>query len=124
MDFIGFCDWHQFHSLLLVRCMKGKSQCDSKVLLCQLMNFRHQTTGGDCNTSLGKIQSMLIGEHTDESQQIVIVIQRFAGSHYHKVTDPCIPVFFASNRRRLFKAPKVPDVPLNAVDLSKHLRRG
>ena len=65
--------------------MKGKRQSDLQLFLCQLINLRHQSAGRNRHIPLADMKSVLISKQRNEPEQIVIIIERFPGSHDHHI---------------------------------------
>ena len=76
-----------------------------KIFLCQIIHTGNNAAGGHRNISLADVQPVFIRQHTDKFQKIVIIIQRFPGSHNHYIGNP------------------LPGKLLYPVNLSKHFRR-
>ena len=83
--------------------MKAERQCDPVVFIGQLPDLRHQTAGRDRDVPPRDMESVFVRDHTDETGELIVVIERFTGAHDDDVVDP------GTGR------------PLDLVDLSEHL---
>ena len=95
---------HQFRTLFLCHCMKRQCQGNRQILIRQLTDPRHDTTGGDCQIPLADVQSVFIRQKPDKTKQVIVIIQRLSGSHDHHIGDALAAVL------------------LDPVNLIQHLR--
>ena len=65
--------------------MEGKCKRDLESLICQTQHIRNNAAGGHRHIPLADIQSVFICQHADKPDKIIIVIQRFPGSHDNNV---------------------------------------
>ena len=65
--------------------MEGKSQRNLQIFLRQLPDSRHNAAGGDSDISLADVKSAFACEQPDKTDKIIIIVQRFAGTHYNHI---------------------------------------
>ena len=70
----------------------------------ELPHLRHQSAGRDRNIPLADMKSAFIGQKTDKTEQIVIIVKRLPASHDHNIRNA-----FA-------------DIQTDPVDLIQHFR--
>lgn len=80
----------------IVRGMEGNSQGKRQVLLGQSVNLGHNAAGGKGDISKADIQQTRIIGQSDETENFLIVGERFAGTHEDDGMDRCIQFFFES----------------------------
>ena len=107
-------DRHELSSLF-IRCgMQGKSQCNLQLFLCQFLNLRHQSTGRNCHIPLADMKPVLIGKQSKKPEQVLIIIERFPGSHDYHIGNALLRV--SCNRIDLIKHLCRCQIPLPAIE--------
>ena len=87
MKLVFICHRHQRSSLFLVGTVQGKCQRDLQLFFSKSPDVRYNSTGRRRDISLADIEPVLITDHVNEFQKIVIIIQRFSGSHDHNIRN-------------------------------------
>ena len=87
MKLVFICHRHQRSPLFLVGTVQGKCQRDLQLFFCKFPDVRYNPTGRRRDISLADIESVFVTDHVNEFQKIVIIIQRFSGSHDHNIRN-------------------------------------
>ena len=87
LDREALVDRHGSAAALIVRRMQGNRQGNLQLLLSEAANLRHQAGRRQRNMALSDVQPLRRTDQSDKPQDIVIVIQRLAGSHQYNVGD-------------------------------------
>ena len=76
---------HQLPSLFVRGRMQGKSKRNLQFILRQFPHLWHDPAGRYGQIPLTDVQPILIRKQGDKPQKILIIIQRFPGSHNHHI---------------------------------------
>ncbi len=79
---------HQRLPLFVRGGVQGQGQGNLELLLGQPPHLRHQAAGGHRHVPLADMEPVLVRKHTDERQQIVVIVQRLPGAHDHHIAHP------------------------------------
>ena len=81
-------DRHHRAARLVVRRMQRDRQRDLQLFLRQTVDLIRQSGGGQRDVALSDVQPVGRADQFQKPQHIVVVVQRFAGSHQYNVGDP------------------------------------
>ena len=85
IQMIFLCYGHQLLPLGIGGAVQGQRQCDLQFLPGQIVDPRHDPTGGYRHITLAHVHPLLMAEDPDKPQELVVIIQRLSGPHDHHV---------------------------------------
>ena len=85
---VPLCNRHKFLSFFIIWCMQRQGKGNLQFFLCKLINFWNNSAGRYGDIPLADVKTIFIGKQMYKAYNMIIIIHRFAGSHYYYIRYP------------------------------------